>query len=91
MRTRLICARLREKDKKLHKALCKLLKAMLRSDPSSGSGKPEPLQHKLSDLWSKHLSQKDLWIYKSDNQCIYVLPLVGVTIRTAKYNGVVIE
>jgi len=37
---------LREKDKKLHRALCKLLKKMLRSgDPASGLGKPEPLQN----------------------------------------------
>jgi hypothetical protein len=35
---------MREKDKKLHKALCTLLKEMLRSgDPASGLGKPEPI------------------------------------------------
>lgn len=36
--------KLREKDKKLHKALCKLLKEMLRDDPSAGMGKPELLK-----------------------------------------------
>lgn len=42
-----------EKDKMLHKALCKLLKEMLRSDdPSAGLGKPEALKHNLSGLWS---------------------------------------
>jgi len=42
---------LREKDKKLHKALCKLSKDMLRSDdPVSGLGKPEPLKHNLTGL-----------------------------------------
>ncbi len=40
--------KLREKDKKLHKNLCKILKEMLRDDPSSGIGKPEPLKHNLS-------------------------------------------
>jgi len=29
---------LREKDKKLHKALCKILKEMLRDNPSQGLG-----------------------------------------------------
>ncbi len=32
---------LREKDKKLHKTLCKTLKEMLRSDPAKGLDKPE--------------------------------------------------
>jgi toxin YoeB len=41
---------LSEKDKKLRKALCKLLVEMQRSDPSSGLGKPEPLKHNLSGL-----------------------------------------
>ena len=31
---------LREKDKRLHKALCQVLKEMLRDDPSTGSGNP---------------------------------------------------
>ncbi len=48
--TWLIYEQLREKDKKLHQALCKLLKEMLRSDPSKGLGKPEPLKHNLSGL-----------------------------------------
>ena len=43
---------LRVKDKKLHKALCKLLKEMLRFDPGSGLGRPEQLKHNLSGLWS---------------------------------------
>ena len=34
--------KLREKDKKLHNNLRKILKEMLRGDPSSGLGKPEP-------------------------------------------------
>ncbi len=49
--------KMREKDKKLHKALCKLLKEMLRSDdPSTGIGKPESLKHNLSGLWSRRIS-----------------------------------
>jgi len=54
-KTWLIYEQLRDKDKKLHKALCKILKEMLRSYPSSGLGKPEPLKHNLSGLWSKRI------------------------------------
>jgi len=69
---------LREKDKKLHKALCKLLKDMLRSDdPVSGLGKPEPLKHNLTGLWSKRISQKDRLIYKFDDEHIYIFAIGG--------------
>ncbi len=68
---------LREKDKKLHKALCKVLKEMLRTDPSSGLGKPEPLKHNLSGLWSKRISQKDRLIYKYDDEYIYIFAIGG--------------
>ncbi len=57
---------LRLKDKKLHKMLCRLLKEMLRDDPSAGTGKPEPLKHNLSGLWSRRISQKDRVIYKRE-------------------------
>jgi len=69
---------LREKDKKLHKALCKILKEMLRSDtPNSGLGKPEQLKHSLSGLWSKRISQKDRLIYKFDETSIYIFAIGG--------------
>lgn len=50
---------LRQKDAKLHRTLCRLLKEMLRGDPATGTGKPEPLKYQLSGLWSRRLSQKD--------------------------------
>ncbi len=68
---------LREKDKKLHKALCKLLKEMLRGDPSQGMGKPEQLRHSLSGFWSKRISQKDRLIYKFDDHSIYIFAIGG--------------
>ncbi|MGF1878115.1 Txe/YoeB family addiction module toxin [Photobacterium frigidiphilum] len=71
---------LREKDKKLHKSLCKLLKEMLRSDPTSGLGKPEPLKHNLSGLWSKRISQKDRLIYKFDDNYIYIFAIYRRTL-----------
>jgi len=76
-KTWLIYEQLREKDKKLHKALCKILKEMLRSDPSSGLGKPEPLKHNLSGLWSKRISKKDRLVYKFDDNCVYIFAIGG--------------
>ncbi|XQW83891.1 Txe/YoeB family addiction module toxin [Thalassotalea piscium] len=76
-KTWLTYEQLREKDKKLHKTLCKILKEKLRSDPSSGLGKPEPLKHNLSGLWSKRISQKDRLIYKFDDEYIYNFAIGG--------------
>ena len=68
---------LRNKDKKLHKALCKLLKEMLRDDPSKGTGKPEQLKHGLSGLWSRRLTRKDRVIYKFDDQYLHIFAIGG--------------
>ncbi len=69
---------MREKVKRLHKALCKVLKEMLRSDdPSTGTGKPEPLKHNLSGLWSRRISQKDRQIYRFDDKSIYIFAIGG--------------
>ncbi|WP_440905855.1 Txe/YoeB family addiction module toxin [Catenovulum sp. SX2] len=76
-KTWLVYEQLREKDKKLHKSLCKVLKEMLRSDPATGLGKPEPLKHNLSGLWSKRISQKDRLIYKFDDEYIYIFAIGG--------------
>lgn len=76
-KTWLVYEQLREKDKKLHQSLCKILKEIMRSDPSSGFGKPEALKHNLTGLWSKRLSQKDRLIYKFDDEYIYVFAIGG--------------
>lgn len=68
---------LREQDKKLHKALCKHLKEMLRTDPAIGLGKPEQLKYSLSGLWSRRISQKDRVIYKFDDQYVYIFAIGG--------------
>ena len=68
---------IRQKDKKLHKALCRILKEMIRNDPSAGIGKPEPLKHKLAELWSRRISQKDRVIYKFDKQYVYIFAIGG--------------
>ena len=68
---------LRQKDNKMHKALQRIIKEMLRGDPSTGIGKPEPLKHNLSGLWSRRLSQKDRLIYKFDSKSIYIFAIGG--------------
>jgi toxin YoeB len=68
---------LRQKDKKLHKALCRVLKDMLRNDPCAVIGKPEPLKHNLSGLWSRRISLKDRVIYKYDQDYIYIFAIGG--------------
>ncbi|MGY0565362.1 MAG: Txe/YoeB family addiction module toxin, partial [Paraglaciecola chathamensis] len=66
-----------QQDKKLHKALCKHLKEMLRGDPSIGMGKPEQLRHNLTGFWSRRISQKDRLVYKFDDQSIYIFAIGG--------------
>jgi toxin YoeB len=68
---------LRQKDPRLHKTLCALLKEMLRGDPRLGAGKPEALKHQLSGFWSRRLSQKDRVIYKFDDTHIYIFAIGG--------------
>jgi len=68
---------LRLKDKKQHEQLCHILKDMLRNDPRYGSGKPEPLKHQLTGLWSRRLSQKDRLVYRFDEQSIYIFAIGG--------------
>lgn len=68
---------LRQKDKKQHEQLCRILKEMLRSDPRNGLGKPEPLKHNLAGLWSRRLSQKDRLVYRFDDQSIYIFAIGG--------------
>jgi toxin YoeB len=68
---------LRLQDKNLHNALCKVLKEMLRDDPGSGIGKPEPLKHNLSGFWSRRISQKDRVIYKYDDRYVYIFAIGG--------------
>jgi len=66
---------LREKDKKLHKVLCRQLKELMREKPAEGTGKPEPLKHNLTRLWSRRLSQKDRVIYKFNDEYIYIFAI----------------
>jgi toxin YoeB len=68
---------LRQKDKIIHKNLCKILKQLQRDDPTQGYGKPEALKHSLSGLYSRKLSQKDRLIYSFTDTTIHLFAIGG--------------
>ncbi len=68
---------LRQKDQKMHQNVCRILKELQRGDPTQGLGKPEPLRHQLSGLWSRRLSLKDRLIYRFDAKNIYIFAIGG--------------
>jgi len=67
-----------QQDKKLQLTFNKLLKEMLQGDPLTGAGKPIPLKHGLSGLWSRRISQRDRVIYKYDEKSVYIFAIGGV-------------
>ena len=69
--------KLRKKQPALHRTLCRQLKEMRRGDPARGTGKPEPLKHRLSGLWSRRLSHGDRLIYRFDDDAIYIFAIGG--------------
>jgi len=68
---------LRKTDKTMHKFLCRIIKEMLRNDPTKGTGKPEALKYNLSGFWSRRISQKDRLIYRFDDHAIYIFAIGG--------------
>ena len=68
---------LRRQDPRLHTSLCQMLKEMLRGNPATGIGKPEPLKHNLSGLWSRRLSRYDRLIYRFDDARVYIFAIGG--------------
>ena len=68
---------LRSKRPDIHRLLRRILKEMLRGDPATGTGKPEPLKHQYQGLWSRRLSEKDRLIYTFNDKCVYVVAIGG--------------
>lgn len=67
-----------DRDRNLHKALRKLIKELIHcDDPARGAGKPEPLKHNLSGLWSRRISLKDRLVYRFDDTSIYIFAIGG--------------
>ncbi|MBY5958662.1 Txe/YoeB family addiction module toxin [Membranicola marinus] len=69
--------KLRQKNKKLHIKLLKILVEMQRSNPWEGTGKPEMLKGEYSGLWLRRLNAKDRLIYRFDEKTIYIFAIGG--------------
>ncbi len=50
-------------DKKMVKRINLLIKDITRS-PFEGKGKPEPLKHELSGLWSRRITEEHRFVYQ---------------------------
>ena len=59
-------------DKQIIKRINELIKDIQRS-PFEGIGKPEPLKHNLSGLWSRRINQEHRIIYTIKNNVVYIL------------------
>ena len=68
---------LRRRNRRLHDNLRRIIKELLRDDPSKGLGKPEPLRHNLQGLWSRRLSQSDRVVYTYTEDAIHILAIGG--------------
>lgn len=49
----------------------------IQENPFSGIGKPEPLKHQFTGLWSRRINREHRMIYKVDQQLITILSLKG--------------
>lgn len=65
-----------QSDKATLKRINTLIKAALR-DPFDGIGKPEPLKHDLSGLWSRRINDTDRLTYKVQDDMIVILACKG--------------
>jgi toxin YoeB len=55
----------------------KILILTIQESPFSGIGKPEPLKHQFSGLWSRRINREHRMIYKVDKELITILSLKG--------------
>ena len=66
------------KDQGIQKKIQQLLHA-IELDPYSGIGKPEPLKHNLSGLWSRRINHEHRIVYRlpEDSGTIKIYSLRG--------------
>jgi toxin YoeB len=56
-------------DRKTALRIFDLMKAV-RRDPFRGLGKPEPLKHLGSDIWSRRITARDRLVYRVLDDCV---------------------
>lgn len=59
-------------DKKIYVKIVNLIKDIQR-DPFSGLGKPEPLKHDLSGLWSRRITKEHRLVYSISDEDIVIV------------------
>ena len=61
-----------EQDRRTAKRLIQLMKAVMRS-PFDGIGKPEPLRHLGSGVWSRRITQEHRLVYVVKDKAVEFL------------------
>jgi toxin YoeB len=61
-----------ETDRKTALRVLRLIEAVQRS-PFEGLGKPEPLRHISSDVWSRRITKQDRLVYRVTDDAIHIL------------------
>ncbi len=59
-------------DKKIHAKIVELVKEIQRT-PFTGKGKPEPLKHQLSGLWSRRITEEHRLVYQVSEMEIVIV------------------
>lgn len=60
-----------QEDKSTLRKINRLLKDIDRN-PFAGIGKPEPLKHALTGLWSRRITDEHRLIYRVEQETIYI-------------------
>ena len=63
-------------DKKKFKKIIKLISEIKRT-PYTGTGKPEPLKHKLTGCWSRRIDNSNRIVYQITETEIIILSCKG--------------
>ncbi|MBU4485936.1 MAG: Txe/YoeB family addiction module toxin [Candidatus Delongbacteria bacterium] len=58
-------------DRKMLEKINDLIKD-IKTNPSEGKGKPEPLKYDLSGLWSRRIDREHRLIYKVEDEDIFI-------------------
>lgn len=60
-------------DKKTVKKINKLIKSIYSDGFDSGMGKPEPLKHNLSGLWSRRIDEYNRLVYYVEDRKVTIV------------------
>lgn len=60
----------------IQKKLASLI-AELADHPFEGTGKPEPLKHSLSGMWSRRITREHRLVYEVADDSVFILSVKG--------------